>query len=96
REVAPTFYQRGEDGLPHRWIERVRHTLQTLGPKVLASRMVSEYVTRLYTPAAQGTRAFTADDFALGRSLAAWKARVRASWDQVAVEHVESTGVGDA
>ena len=96
REVAPTFYQRGEDGLPHRWIERVRHTLQTLGPKVLASRMVSEYVTRLYTPAAEGTRAFTADNFALGRSLAAWKARVRAAWSQVAVEHVESAGVGDA
>lgn len=96
REVAPTFYQLGDDGLPHRWIERVRHTLQTLGPKVLASRMVSEYVTRLYTPAALGTRAFSADDYALGRDLAEWKARVRAGWSQVAVEHVESAGVGDA
>lgn len=96
REVAPTFYQRGDDGLPHRWIERVRHTLQTLGPKVLASRMVSEYVTRLYTPAAMGTRMFEADDYALGKDLAAWKARVQAAWMQVAVEHVEATGVGDA
>ncbi|MGI9197731.1 MAG: alpha-glucan family phosphorylase [Candidatus Nanopelagicales bacterium] len=96
REVAPTFYQRGDDGLPHRWIERVRHTLRTLGPKVLASRMVGEYVTRLYMPAAQASREFTAHDYRLGREFAAWKARVRDAWSGVAVEHVEASGVGDA
>jgi starch phosphorylase len=96
REVAPTFYQQGDDGLPHRWIERVRHTLMTLGPKVLASRMVSEYVMRLYEPAAISSRRAAADDFALARGLAAWKSRVEAAWDGVAVEHVEAMGVGDA
>ena len=25
REVAPTFYQCGDDGLPHRWIERANN-----------------------------------------------------------------------
>ncbi len=94
-DVAPTFYQRGDDGLPHRWIERVRHTLQTLGPKVLASRMVSEYVTRLYTPAAIASRTFVRDDYALGRDLAEWKARVRGGWSGVCVEHVEASGIGD-
>ena len=96
REVAPTFYQRGHDGLPHRWIERVRHTLRTLGPKVLASRMVGEYVTRLYTPAAESSRAVSADGFLLGRDLAAWKARVVSAWESVAVEHVEASGIGDS
>ncbi len=95
REVAPTFYQCGDDGLPHRWIERVRHTLMTLGPKVLASRMVSEYVTRLYTPAACSSRLASVDDFALARDLAAFKARVQAAWPGVAVEHVEASGIGD-
>lgn len=37
--VAPKFYERDERGVPQRWVEMVRHTLQTLGPKVLASRM---------------------------------------------------------
>jgi starch phosphorylase len=32
-------------GLPTRWLSMVRHTLRTLGPKVLASRMVRDYVT---------------------------------------------------
>lgn len=42
--VAPKFYERDQHGAPPRWIEMVRHTLQTLGPKVLASRMVRDYV----------------------------------------------------
>ena len=35
----------------------VRHTLKSLGPKVLATRMVRDYVERLYTPAAVDRRA---------------------------------------
>ncbi|WP_371098135.1 alpha-glucan family phosphorylase [Streptomyces sanglieri] len=86
--VAPRFYDRsGEEGLPERWIEMVRRTLGTLGPKVLAARMVGEYVERLYAPAAQAGRAL---DPGTARRLADWKARVRAAWPRVAVDHVEA------
>ena len=43
-EVAPRFYDEDEEGTPVRWIEMVRHTLKSLGPKVLADRMVRDYV----------------------------------------------------
>ena len=54
--VVPKFYERDDQGVPPRWIEMVRHTLQTLGPKVLASRMVRDYVEHYYLPAAQSLR----------------------------------------
>ncbi|MFE7754806.1 alpha-glucan family phosphorylase [Streptomyces sp. NPDC057429] len=85
--VAPRFYDRNAEGLPERWIEMVRRTLVTLGPKVLASRMVREYVERLYAPAALARRALQP---AAARELAAWKARVHAAWPDVAVDHVET------
>ncbi|WP_431042080.1 alpha-glucan family phosphorylase [Streptomyces sp. P1-3] len=85
--VAPRFYDRDEAGLPGRWIEMVRRTLAGLGPKVLAGRMVREYVDRLYTPAARAHRAL---DAAAAGALAAWKARVREAWPRVAVDHVEA------
>ncbi|MEV6393261.1 glycosyltransferase family 1 protein [Streptomyces sp. NPDC051907] len=85
--VAPRFYDRGGDGLPGRWIEMVRRTLATLGPKVLAGRMVREYVERLYAPAAQAHRSL---DAATARELADWKSRVRSAWPHVAVDHVEA------
>ncbi|MGW7415285.1 alpha-glucan family phosphorylase [Streptomyces sp. NPDC054863] len=87
QRVAPRFYEKGREQLPDRWIEMVRQTLVTLGPKVLAGRMVREYVERLYTPAARAHRALGPD---AARELAAWKARVRGAWSGVAVDHVEA------
>ncbi|WP_380285343.1 alpha-glucan family phosphorylase [Kitasatospora purpeofusca] len=90
-QVAGRFYDRGADGLPHRWIAMVRHTLVTLGPKVLAGRMVREYVERLYAPAALAQRELAGTGaFRAAHELAEWKARVREAWPVVRVEHVEA------
>jgi len=94
-EVAPRFYDVGPDGVPSRWLEMVRHTLKSLGPKVLATRMVRDYVRQLYTPAAITGRKLNAD-YHGAAELSAWKQQVRAGWKGVRVEHVESSGVGDA
>ena len=64
--------------MPPRWLEMVRHTLKSLGPKVLATRMVRDYVQQLYTPAAV-TAAPLNDDYAGAAELAAWKKRVKAA-----------------
>ncbi|MFI8827897.1 alpha-glucan family phosphorylase [Streptomyces sp. NPDC053431] len=89
RRVAPRFYERGPDGVPSGWTAMVRRTLADLGPKVLADRMVREYVERLYAPAAAAHRALSPE---AARELAAWKAKVRGAWPKVSVDHVE---VGD-
>ncbi len=91
--VAPRFYDRDERGLPTRWLEMVRHTLSSLGPKVLASRMVSDYVTQLYLPAARAAGAVTPQ---LATERAAAKQRLRSLWPSVRVDHVESSGVSDS
>jgi starch phosphorylase len=96
--VAPMFYQAGRDRRPEAWLEMVSHTLRTLGPKTLATRMVREYVTRLYGPAAQSSRVLAAPSgdspdgapFAGARDLATWKQRVMGAWPGVRVEHVEA------
>lgn len=95
-QVAPRFYDRNEAGLPTRWLEMVSHTLQTLGPKVLASRMVKDYVEQLYTPAARAGWGLDESGYAGARDLAAWKGKVRGAWAGVRVDHVESSGVSDA
>ncbi|HEX8865932.1 MAG TPA: alpha-glucan family phosphorylase, partial [Lentzea sp.] len=93
--VAPLFYTTGEDGLPGRWLEMVAHTWRALGPKVQASRMVRDYVTGLYLPAAQRSRALAAAQdggtpFTAARELAAWKHLVRTAWGGVRIQHVEA------
>ena len=98
KNVASRFYDRQDDGVPTRWVQMVRHTLKSLGPKVLAGRMVREYVQRLYAPAAESSERMFAKDFAAARELAAWRRRVESNWPAVAVLHVDSqrSGSGDA
>lgn len=51
-QVIPDFYDRGADGLPHRWIERMRSAMQGLPPQFSAIRMVSDYVEQMYSTTA--------------------------------------------
>ncbi len=96
KRVAPVFYDRDEAGVPRRWMEMVKHTLATLGPKVLATRMVRDYVEQLYVPAGTAGRTVVADDYAQARDLASWTSRVRERWSKVRVVHVESSGIGNS
>ena len=93
-QVAPAFYDR-TDGVPHRWVELVRHTLTTLRPQVQATRMVREYVKEWYIPAARAARRIAAEDFAPARELAAFRSRLNAAWPLVEVLGVDASGLPD-
>jgi starch phosphorylase len=93
RAVLPRFYERDHDGVPVRWMEMVRHTLQTLGPKVLASRMVRDYAIDYYRPAAAAYSAVAQDDFAGARELSDYRRRIESAWPQVKVIQVDSSGL---
>jgi starch phosphorylase len=96
RQVIPMYYERDEAGVPRRWVRRVRHAMVSLGPKVTASRMLRDYVERLYEPTAAGADRLTADGSARAKALAAWKLRVGAAWPGVSVVSVDSEdGIAD-
>jgi starch phosphorylase len=48
QEVIPLFYDRGKDGIPHRWLKKVRHAMATLIPVYNTERMVVEYAEKYY------------------------------------------------
>jgi starch phosphorylase len=54
-EVIPLYYDRDRDGLPRRWIARMKRAIRTLGWRFSADRMVIDYVRHGYIPAAGGT-----------------------------------------
>jgi glycogen phosphorylase len=47
-EVIPLFFDRGPDGVPSAWCDKVKHALVTCGPAFSAGRMVTDYVERIY------------------------------------------------
>ncbi|BBY31082.1 alpha-glucan family phosphorylase [Mycolicibacterium sediminis] len=97
--VTPKFYDRDEHGVPTRWVEMVRHTLQVLGPKVLASRMVRDYTEKYYAPAARSLhRTIEALDgvpFGAARDLADYRRRAEQAWPGIRITDVDSYGLPD-
>ena len=99
RVVVPMFYDRSEGPWPRRWLQMVRHSLQGLGPRVLAERMVREYAEEVYRPLAERRTRLVADGAAGARELAAYTIRARAAWGGVAIREVQgqvaAAGLGD-
>ena len=89
REIVPLFYKRDDKGLPQGWIEMMKRNWSTLGPFVTAARMVRDYTTDLYEPAAKDGRRLTADGGARAKRLAAWKAGVTKAWPRVAITSLD-------
>lgn len=51
-EVVPLYYQRDARGIPRAWLLRVKTALARLGYRYNSDRMVADYATLLYAPAA--------------------------------------------
>jgi starch phosphorylase len=48
-EVIPMFYERDTDGIPRRWLQRIKVSMARLIPRFNAERMLRDYVERIYT-----------------------------------------------
>ncbi|TNC24591.1 alpha-glucan family phosphorylase [Amycolatopsis alkalitolerans] len=91
QQVAPLFYDRDAGGVPKGWMSMVWHTLDTLGPRVQASRMVREYVESCYHPAATTVAAATRNSFEGAKSLSEYRKRIDSVWSQVKIFDSELT-----
>jgi len=50
-EVVPRFFDRDSEGVPRGWTKMMRRSIARVGAEFSATRMVGEYVERLYVPA---------------------------------------------
>jgi len=48
QEVVPLFFDRDADGIPRRWIQRIRRAMVSLVPQFTTDRMVREYTQKYY------------------------------------------------
>ncbi|MBI3758505.1 MAG: alpha-glucan family phosphorylase, partial [Deltaproteobacteria bacterium] len=91
----PTFYQRGEDKLPRRWIARMKSSIGSLCHYFNTHRMVREYTEQFYLPAAARQQQLAADGWARAKALAAWKAHLLSHWPQVRVEVINTAALAE-
>ena len=98
-EIIPLFYARDAQSVPTGWLAKMKNAIRTCAPQFSMKRMVKEYTINYYLPAAANAGAFTANNFALARDMAAWKARLAQQWNalhlQAELQSVKQITVGE-
>jgi starch phosphorylase len=83
QEVVPEFYERANNGMPSKWLSRVRESMARLTPQFSASRAIQNYTEEHYLPAASGYYQRTANNSALGAEVLKWQHRIARGWNTV-------------
>lgn len=94
-EVVPLFYERDDEGIPRRWLQKVKRSIQTVVPRFHTDRMVSDYVKQMYSPAIALGDTCERDNFAKAREIAAQEAKIQSGWEQVRIELVSPSQRAD-
>ncbi len=84
-EVVPAFYDRDTTGVPRAWVARMRRGMSVLTARYSATRMVREYLSKAYLPAAGALRARVSDGAAAAKAMAEWDRHLHRAWPDVQI-----------
>jgi starch phosphorylase len=91
QEIIPTFFNRGDDGVPREWVRRMKRNIRSIVPEFNTNRMVKEYVEKSYWPSAERHELLEKDKSRAAIDLAEWRRKVMSAWPNVRVESVEAS-----
>lgn len=95
-QIIPEFYARDHEGIPLRWIERVRTSMSQLTPHYSSNRMVREYVENAYLPASREYHRRAANGGKLAQELHAWQRTLQEHWQTLRFGDVHVVQVGES
>ena len=90
RQIIPLFYSRGRDGLPREWIKRMKVCMREIGQSMSSHRMLMDYSNKFYLPALKNYQRIFKDEYKESKELAAYLAKLRQAWDQIAISKIDS------
>ena len=92
REIIPTFFNRGQDGLPRTWISMMKRSMRSIGKQFASHRMLIEYHEQFYSKALENYKKVTADKDKRPKEVAAYLEKLNAAWNQVSVVELTDPG----
>jgi starch phosphorylase len=93
-EIIPLYYERGADNLPRTWISHMKNCIQQIAPQFNTHRMVADYTSRFYNPAAARWRYLAAEAMTRAKAFSQWKNTMRKSWSEFQIKDVVMEVVG--
>jgi glycogen phosphorylase len=96
-EIAQKFYHRVDSGIPVSWIEMMKRSIIELAPVFSTARMVREYTSKFYMPAAESHLKMLEGGVDLAKETLSWRKKVQGAWPMVRIAAVtDSIGISSA
>jgi starch phosphorylase len=90
-EIVPAFYERDAEGLPRRWIARMRASMSALAPRFSSVRMLQEYVETAYMPSATSYKRRTAEAAVVAQTIERWARHLEQHWTDIRFGEITET-----
>jgi len=91
-EIIPLFYDRGPDGIPRKWVAKMKKALKKLGPYYNSNYMLQRYFEECYLKAHQALKELTQEELRPLKEFTSWTKRVSNLWYKVRVVKVVQEG----
>ncbi|MBR4046105.1 MAG: alpha-glucan family phosphorylase [Alistipes sp.] len=88
-QIVPLYYDRADDGVPHRWVNSVKKCIADIASNFTTNRMLIDYEERFYNKLAERKALMLDKNYLMARQIAAWKRKVSAAWDNITILDVK-------
>ena len=83
-KIIPMYYEKDEDGISSRWMQTMKESIVSTGGKYSTSRMLTDYVDKLYIPLCNLYNNYYADLGKVGE-LNEWKKSLKNAWNNIEI-----------
>ncbi len=94
KKIIPTYYNMNDFGYSHDWIDIMKESIVTTGGKFSTSRMLVDYMEKLYIPLCNLTNKYykNLSDVA---EYNEWKKKVNSSWNRILITQENSNNINN-
>ncbi len=93
-KVIPEFYAHDENGLPTRWVKRIKESMARLTPRFSSNRAVREYTETYYLQAADRYLKRAKDSAHVSKKLVEWLKLLEQHWDAIHFGELKTVASG--
>ncbi len=83
-KIVPMYYDKDENGISEKWMEYMKNSIMSTGGKYSTSRMVVDYVNKLYMPLCNLSNQYFSNLEEV-TSYNAWKNELKNNWNDIKI-----------
>lgn len=83
-KIVPMYYDKDENGISPKWMEYMKNSIMSTGGKYSTSRMVVDYVEKLYMPLCELSNKYFVNLEEV-TSYTAWKKELKTNWNDIKI-----------